>query len=103
MEGPVPSGTKLPFQDVTMPTRTKGCKSKHITTDKETKSPLLRSLPLVFLLMFLGRHWVSETSLFLVAFWHRVFIVEGSICDAGVVFQGTACAPMLEEDLSFQI
>lgn len=99
----MPGGARLPFQDVTVPMLTKGSKSKHIVIDKETKSPLFRSLPLVFFLVFLGRHWVSEKSLFLVAFWHRAFIVEGSICAAGAVFQGTASAPGLEEDLSFQI
>ena len=85
-------------------TLTKGCESKHIITDKETKkSPLFRSLLLVFFLVFLRRHGVSEKSLFLVAFWHRMLIVEASICAVGAVFQGTACVPRLEEDLSFQI
>lgn len=87
-----------------MLTLTKGCESKHVIADKETnKLPLSRSLPLVLFLVFLRRHRVSEKSLFLVAFWRRMLIPEASMCAVGAVFQGTACVPRLEEDLSFQI
>ena len=46
-----------------VPTLTKSCDSGRIIPDKEiNRSLLCRSLPLVFSLLFLGRHWVREKS-----------------------------------------
>ena len=53
----------VPFQDSVASTLTQSRESRHIVLDKEiNRSPWCQSLPLVFFLLFLGRHWMREKS-----------------------------------------